>query len=273
MRTYAPEIAEYYLDTPKHKSGKGVLIQRTRTVKAGDHLDADIYPVLDWQYSREVKARRKTPEAMQRANIAHARRQLEQLMNANFGEGDLLGHFTMAAACSEQDMQKITRNFVARLRKAYRKAGGELRYIYVIESTGSGEKQKWHIHMALNGGVLSRDEVEKIWRGGLSRVDRVQEQENGLAGFANYITQRKETQEKLLRRKWACSKGLKRPRATYSDSRFSRAAAARIEKAVREDARREFEKRYPGYRLTEYSVHYSDFLPGVYIHAHMRRKD
>ena len=273
MRRYAPDTAEYVYDQPRHPSGsKGVLLQRTKTVVAGDHLDADIYPVLDWQYSREVRAQRKTPEQMARANKARSFRTLVQLLNANFTDGDFKCDLSCAYDCEYEQFVKIKNNFIARLRRAYRKAGGELRCVGIIESTHEGMHH--HIHMVCNGGVISRDQVEKIWRQGTANVDRVQTQfeDKGLEAFARYITRHKDTQEKLMHRGWFASKGLKKPRTTYNDSKFSRAAAARIEKAVREDARREFEKRYPGWRLVDYSVHYSEFLPGVYIHAHMRRR-
>lgn len=254
----------------QRKNRDSVLLMRTKTVKAGEWLECDIYPVLDRDYSRTAK-RRKTAESIRAQNLRRARKRLEWLLNANFDRRDMLAHFTCAFACPEEEFRRITHNFMDRLRRSYRARGRELKYIYVIETTGKEEKMRHHIHMALNGGVLSRDEVEKIWRHGLARADRVQEMDTGLRGFALYITQHKDAQEKLMSRKWACSKGLKQPAVTESSSRFSRTAAGRIEKAVREDAEQEFKKRYPGYKLIEYQVKYSDFLPGVYITAFMRK--
>ena len=270
-RTWIPENSDYVYDQPRHAGKKGVLLQRTRTVKAGEYLDADIYPVLSWPYAREAKQRRKTPEQMRKANFAHAFRYAVQLLNANFGEGDLKCDLTCAHECTYRDFLRVKRNFMDRLRARFRAAGVPMAYFGIMESTNGGKRH--HIHMVLRGGVLTRNEVEDLWGQGTANADRVQVQyqEKGLEGFARYITQHKDTQEKLMRRKWFASKGLKKPRPTYSDRRFSRAAAARIEKAVREDAAREFEKRYPGYMLIDYQVHYSDFLPGVYIHAFMRR--
>lgn len=283
MHRYAPDTAEYYLDQPKHytssvacgdtfrRQSKGILLQRTKTVIAGDHLDADIYPVLDWQYSREVKARRKTPEQMRKANLERALRYFTQLGNLNFGNGDLFVTLTMAEECSFEEFQRIKRNFFSRLRARFKRAGVPFEYLGTVESTNEGKRH--HIHMILRGGVIDRDELEKLWRLGTANAKRVQIQfeDKGVEGLCRYMTNHKDTQEKLMAHKWFASKGLKKPRATYNDSKFSRAAAARIEKAVREDARKEFEKRYPGWRLVDYSVRYSDFLPGVYIHAHMRR--
>lgn len=271
MRTYTPDTAEYTQREARHAGSKGVLLQRTRTVKAGDFLDADIYPVLDWPYKREAGKRRKTPEQMRRANFNHSFRYFTQLGNLNFGEGDIFGTFTMAEACTFEEFKKIKKNFFDRLRGRFKKAGVPMEYLGIIESTNGGTQH--HFHMILRGGVVSRDKLEKLWRHGTANAHRVQVkfEDHGVEGLCRYMTNHKDTQEKLMRRGWFASKGLKKPRTTYSDRKFSRAAAGRIEKAVREDAKKEFEKRYPGYRLVDYSIHYSDFLPGVYIHAFMRR--
>jgi len=274
MRRYAADTADYAFDQPRHQGGsKGALLMRTKTVVAGDHLDADIYPVLDWEYSRTAKARRKTPEQMQRANLQRAQRYFTQLANLNFGEGDLFLTLTSAEECGIEDFKKAKRNFMDRLRARFKAAGVPFDYLGIIESTNGGSKH--HIHMILRGGAVDRDAIEKLWRLGMANTKRVQVafEGKGLEGLCRYMTNHKDTQEKLMGHKWFSSKGLKKPRATYNDSKFSRRAAAQIEKAVRDDARREFEKRYPGWRLVDYSVHYSDFLPGVYIHAHMRRQD
>ena len=271
MRTYIPAEEEYAYDQPRNTAAKGVLLQRTKTVIAGDHLDADIYPVLDWAYKREAVKRGKTPEQMQRANVARSFRYLCQLCNLNFGDGDLKLDLTCAQECTYQEFEKIKRRFMGKLRKLFRAAGVKLEYIGIIESTREGKRH--HIHMLLRGGVIGRDEVEALWGQGTANADRVQTkyQEKGLEGFCRYITQHKDAQEKLSRRKWFASKGLKKPRPTYNDRKFSRRASMQLAQAAQEDARKLFEKKYPGWRLVEYTVHYSDFLPGVYVHAHMRR--
>ena len=271
MRAYVPDFEDYAYDQPRHQGKAGVLLQRTRTVVAGDHLDADIYPVLDWPYKREAAKRGKTTEQMRRANFQRAFRTLTQLCNANFGDGDLILTLTCGLEMTYAEFERVKRRFMGRLRKRFKAAGVQMAYIGIIESTNGGKRH--HIHMLLRGGVIGRDEVEKLWGQGTANADRVQMkfEEKGLEGFCRYITQHKDAQEKLMRRKWFSSKGLKKPRATYNDRKFSRRASQKIADAVREDAKREFEKRYPGWRLVDYSVHYSDFLPGVYVHAHMRR--
>lgn len=266
-RGYTPDGSEYAYNQPRHTGKQGVLLQRTKTIKAGDFLECEIFPVLDMEHGKAAKAK-KTPEAMRLVNIRNAKKQIERLANANFGPGDMLCHFTYPGVLPEAEIRRITKNFMSRLRGKFTKRGGAFEYIYVIEVA----KKQWHIHMLLRGGVLNRDEVEQVWGHGLARADRYQAQEKGLAGFANYITQSKDTQERLLKRRWACSKGLRQPKITTSDSKFSKRAAEKLARETMEDARALFAKKYPGYYLVEQpAVHYSDFLPGVYIYAFMHK--
>lgn len=273
-RGYEAEEALYTTEARRDFCKKGVLLMRTKTIKAGNYLECEIYPVVDMETAGRIRTGKRTTKAQKEVNLRNARKKLERLMNANFGTGDLIAHLTMEETDDEAGMRRIARNFIGRLRARARKKGVELRYIYVLEATGAQERRRGHMHMVLNGGWISRDEIEAMWGHGLSRVDRVQRQEKGLCGFAQYITQRKETQEKLLHRRWACSKGLKQPVVLTSDHKFTRAASARIAAAVGMDARAEFERRYPGYMLVEQPlVRYSELAPGAYIYAFMRKKE
>lgn len=272
MRQTAAREEEYQQERQTEYTIKpGMLGMRTKTTKAGKYLEAEIFPLFGVEQGSREK-RKGSSAAQKKLNLKNAVRKMQRLMNANFGDGDMLVHLTDTRAQTEDEAKKAVKNWLRRVRRAAEKQGKKLEYIYVMERTGTEGKEKWHCHMVMRGGILSRDEAEKMWGRGLSRIDRYQEQEKGLCGFASYITQRKETQEKVLLRKWACSKGLKRPQATTSDTKFSRRAAMELTKAVYADARAVFEKKYPGYTLVEMpEIRYSDFMPGAYIYAYMRK--
>ena len=273
-KPYIPQAEEYERPTPRRGYQKGVLMQKTRTIKAGDYLECEIFPVVEMEPGIRERKRRKSPEAIRRINEKNAVKSLERLANANFSEKDLMPHLTMDKPCDLETMLRTVQNFIRRLKRRAKKRGAACKYIYVIETTGEGARQRHHVHMLLNGGWISRDEVEALWMHGLARVDRVQRQEKGLCGFVRYITMRKETQARLLSRRWGSSKGLKQPEITVSKHKFSRRAADAIARAAEGDAKTIFEKRYPGYQLIEQPlIRYSEFLPGVYIYAMMRRSD
>lgn len=251
---------------------KGRMRIRTKTIRSGDYLECEIYPLVPAETGARARRRERSPESIQRANERAAVKSLERLLNCNFGPGDLLVHLTCADCCPFEEMKRRVRNWLRRVKMRYERAGAECAYVYVIETTGSGDRERHHLHAVLRRGPLTRDDLEALWGHGLARVDRCVRQEKGLAGFANYIVQKKETQTRLMKRRWGCSKGLKRPAVTVSDTKFSRRAAQRIAEAAEMDAREEFEKRYPGYRLVEQPlVRRSDWMPGAYIYAFMER--
>ena len=273
-RVYVTGAEDYQLTQDQGTGRRGVLLERTRTIRSGDYLECEIFPVVLMDNATRAARKQKSPEAIQRANSERARRHLERLMNANFGPGDLLLHLTEAQPCDMETMQKHVRNYISRLKYRAGKAGVPCKYVYVIETTGEGERMRHHVHMALNAGIVTRDQAEQLWAHGLARCDRAQKQEKGLCGFARYITQRKETQARLMKRSWGASKGLINPdaHATVSDRKFSRAAVGRIVADAESNARELFEKKYPGYRLVEQPViRYSEFLPGAYVYAFMER--
>lgn len=285
MRRYVSTETDYTLDTRPERPGKrGILLERTKTIKSGDYLECEIFPMVLMEPGIREARRKRTPEQMREINRRNAVKKLERLMNANFTAGDLMPHLTMDRPCSFEEMQKIVRNFFQRLRRLAAKRGAVLRYIYVIETKQEHGAQRHHLHGVISArpaqgpssgpsaeNLITRDEIEKLWGHGLARVDRVQQQEKGLAGFARYITQQKTTQERLMRRSWGASKGLRQPTVTVADHKFSRAAAAKIARDLEGDARTILEKKYPGYRLIEQPViRYSDWLPGCYIYAMLR---
>lgn len=261
---------DYTQEGPRPYRKQGILLYRTKVTKHGEYLDVEMYPILDMDKDTWARRTRPSRECQKRLNIKNAQRKLTRLMNANFGPGDLLGHFTCAHGSTEDQAKRDARNFIDRLRRRAEKKGAELKYIYVIEATGSGESLKYHIHMVVNGGWISRDEMEKVWGKGLARVDRCKKMRDGLAGFAHYITQRKSTQEKLLTRGWASSKNLIRPVTLISDTKFSRRAAMKMAQEAQDLTA--FAKKIPGYQLIERpEIRYSDFLPGAYIFAQLVR--
>lgn len=263
---------EYLLDGPG-TMGRGRMRLRTKTIRSGDYLECEIYPMVPLDTGTRAKRRERSPESIQRANERAAVKNLERLLNCNFGPGDLLVHLTCADNCTFEEMRRRTRNWIRRVKTRYERTGIQCDYVYVIETTGTEDRERHHLHAVLRRGPLTRDELEALWGHGLARIDRCQRQEKGLAGFANYITQKKATQVRMMKRRWGCSKGLKRPKVTVSDTKFSRAAAQRVAEAAEMDARAEFERRYPGYRLIEQpTVRRSEWMPGAYIYAYMERK-
>ena len=273
----------------------GAMGYRTRTTVAGPRLEAEVYPIFGRSTEamlRRAKKTNVTPEKVQRLNRERSIRHLVQLADTNFDERDIHLTLTYRKAPSYERAQTEMRNFCLRLKRAREKAGlPELKYIYTIEGSNDGTRERTHIHMLTNGD-MDREEIERIWNKGFAykysekndrdwfdlhktelpikvgyaNADRLQPDENGLEAIARYLVKQQKN-----RKKWCASRNLKQPKSRTSDSRCSRGQVKRIAFDMRNEAKAQMEKIYPGYQFVSCQVRYSDIVDGAYIRCVMRR--
>lgn len=273
---------------------QGVVLQRTRTVKAGQLLYCDSYPIWDTAHERRAKAALEkarglngTRDAQRKLNARNAQKRLEQLINANFGQGDMLITCTYPEGRQPEDEERAhrdARNYIARLKRLCARLGKPApRYVYVTEMTQSGRRgTRYHHHMVLHAEGISREEAEKCWyqaRGGICNIKRAQNQREGLTGWAKYISKQvcaQSHQQIATKRRWCASKGLRTPKADIADKKISR---RRVEKIAQEmdgrpeEAKRNLEAVYPGYEVLEIRVRTSEWASGAYIYAVLAKKE
>lgn len=274
---------------------------RTKTIRAGDSLEVEAFPIL--QVSREAKRereRRSSTTAQTLLNMKNAEKKLRRLMETNFTDNDIVLHptydygfvdhgFFNKAQLREEwrkagipmddgEAQKNMRNFIRRLKTLIRRRGGDpkaFKYIYVIEvkkEPRDGEfdplPARYHYHMVISSlGILTIEDVNALWQYGYTKAEPLDFRFNGLEPLANYITK-----QRRRVRKWASSKNLKKPDVRVSDRKISRRRAARVAADMQGCAKEIMEKIYPGYVLERAEVKYSDFIAGAYIYARMRRR-
>ena len=174
----------------------GVLHQRTKTVKAGPMVYMDCYPVWDTKGASQARREAKKEahaKAQARLDAKRRARRVEQLVNTNFGAGDMLLTCEYAQGHQPEDGAQAKRdivNFLRRVNGLCAKRGLAMRrYIYVTEWTKS-EKYgiRWHHHVILSGEGLTREDVEGKWtgrHGGYCNTRRAQPNEKHLSGFAH----------------------------------------------------------------------------------------
>ena len=272
----------------------------TRTIRAGDSLEVECFPIIhvNQDAKREAK-RRASTKAQENLNLKNTRKHIRRLMEKNFTSKDFVLHNTFdygfidrAAAnmrdelkaweesgfpMDDDDARRIMKNFIARIRRLIKRRGGdpaEFKYIYVIETTREPRDEdfnalpaRYHYHMVISSlDILTIEDLHALWPYGYTKAEPLDFRFNGLEGLSKYITK----QRKLMRR-WARSKNLKEPDVRVSSRKISRRRAAQIAADVQANAREIFEKIYPGYTLQEAEVKYSDFVAGAYIYARMRR--
>lgn len=256
---------------------KGVLGYRTRTVEAGPMLYISAHPVALYRASEEARARLRgvTKEALQRANRQRSMLRMEQYLHANFDQGDLFITLTYRddeLPATVDEVRADIRRYMARLRRATKKAGTVLKYIYVIELSDRRDedpnaRQNWHVHMVLSG--ICRETAEDAWPHGYANSRRLRDSDERFTGIAKYMLKRRSSW-----RTWEHSRNLTPPVERVADRQLSRRRVALLARDVRANAREIFERIYPGYRLIDDAdVRVSDFVPGAYIYARMRRRE
>ena len=109
-----------------------------------------------------IPSARKTPPAIEEANRKRREEKLFRLILTNFGRDDLYVTLTYRDEPTYEDGKRAMKNFLLRLRRAYKKKGLELKYIYTTEYRG----ERLHHHLIINDGV-TRAECEVLWGQGL----------------------------------------------------------------------------------------------------------
>lgn len=241
---------------------------REKKIYCGDkYLEVDIYPYTSVQeeVSRRGKRskRQKVTEPKQKnLNDKISKRYFNQVINANFGEGDL--HITLTYSEkflpeSIEEAEKEIGNYLRRVSYRRKKEGLEpLKYVLVTEYKTKKESEKptrIHHHIITNGG-LSRDAVEELWsrrrkkgqkKGepiGYVNADRLQvgEDGSGITALGKYLTK-----DPAGKKRWSSSHNLKKPWFRTNDHKYSKREIEKITKDLPDHAF--WEKKYPGWTL------------------------
>ena len=165
---------------------------------------------------REPK-RKATPEEMAKQNHWKRCRDLRRLIEINFGPGDW--HVTLTCAKDQrptkEEAPKVIREFLGKLRAAYRKRGWDLKYVLSCEI---GDRGAVHWHLIINNEHDQEADTAKLirehWKKGRPYFSPLDE--SGEYGqLADYIVKeagkridRGETIEKMS---YSRSRNLKKP--------------------------------------------------------------
>ena len=246
---------------------KGKTFNREQVYVCGEYMDADIYPVFQKPGARRKRCK-PTSEIQAKLNQRNAEKKLTRLVHNNFTENDIALHLTYRNGEepeNEADALRVLGNFIRRLKRRYKKAGKELKY---ISCTEYGKKTgRVHHHLIINGGY-DRDEIEKLWGRGYANSKRLQFEEDGVTGLARYIAK-----DKHFFKRWNQSRNLDIPEAAQYDGRLNMDDIAEIKEAIdSKSAYQYFEERYPDFELVEAVYTQNNINRGIYIHFEMRRR-
>jgi hypothetical protein len=246
-----------------------VLNYRVKTIRSGSQIEVEAVPI--WSTAPGIIPAKKSPEAIRRANAENARKHFERKINTNFTDVDYRIDFTYANdflpdfVQAKQDME----NYLRRVKYACRKKGlPPPRYMGVSEGKRESSRQKRIHHHLVISCSLPRDELESIWKKGRVRAEHLQADRFGYTALARYMMK-----EPKGSKRYFCSRNLKEPIMTTSDTKLSLRKAERIALAVEENAPVIFGQLYKDCEYLDCKVKHSDFVSGVYIYARLRKND
>ena len=186
----------------------------------GNRVEVRKYHTVRYGKPGEPRSRRKKPttEAMKKANARRREDNLRRLMVANFTEDDL--HLTLTyrreLRPDEDTAKKHLKKFWVDLRRVYRKAGAELKYIAVTEQL----TRAIHHHIVMNDpGIPNIAKlIRKLWKHGGYHVDALYP-DRDYSKLASYFMkpeaggegQEEETPEEGRKKKYTCSRNLTQP--------------------------------------------------------------
>ena len=157
-----------------------------------------------------------TPEEQKKINSRQAEKKLRRLINANFTGADyhvVLPYIRKAGEepRSREDMREDIAKFLRALRKAYKTAGQELKYIHVAEI---GQKGARHHHVIINH--IDTNVIMDAWPHARAQIFPL-DKSGQYAKLASYLIKYTDkhagdgTPEETQGKRWNCSRNLKRP--------------------------------------------------------------
>ena len=167
--------------------------------------------------------RKATKEEIAKQNQRNREKYVRRLMKENYKPGDLWCtlKYPQGYRSSIENIEKDMKNFLQCMRRAYKKAGTELKFIYRMEI---GSEGGIHIHIVINRLPSGNTDllIQEKWKHGRVNYQTIYEQ-GGYARLANYIVKGYEEEqykqlsffpekEQKKLRKHSTSRNLKKPK-------------------------------------------------------------
>lgn len=137
---------------------------------------------------KRAEKKKATPEQIKKQNQLNKEKRMRRVIKANFLAEDywMTLKYPEGTKKKLEEIEKDLRNFLARMRQAYKKAAEMFKWIYRMEI---GKHGGIHIHILLNriNGKVNTDlMVKKIWHHGSVNYQTLYES-GGYKKLANYI--------------------------------------------------------------------------------------
>lgn len=278
---------------------------REKRTHSGPLLEIDYYPIFS-PSGRAVPRKKPPPEKKALYNERETVKRLVRLVNANFDGTDYWMHPTYEssqAPQSEAEARKDIGNYIRRVKTRRtamlkkiekqiralpatealadvrrellakrRKLRQPLKVAYTIEQVTyrSGPyrgRHNWHFHVFITGGLDARV-MEQIWKKGIRvNCNNFQPETFGPEAAARYMAKAPKGKKKFV-----CSKNMKKPDVSQKDGRISAATVERMATKLMDDAGY-WERKAPGYKLLRTYPRYDEYNGYWYMSVVMYKTD
>lgn len=187
-------------------SGITKWIYAEKTVTSGKIKEIEIYPEFTrTQISKQKEIKEKKKRWQKNLNDKNARKYLQRLINANFGDHDIWMTLTYDDEHMPESIERAQKNmnyyFKKVNRKRKKKGLNNAKYVYVTECSS-----RYHHHVIIDGD-LSMDELEEMWPyGRRNNTRRISKSSDDLTGLARYLAK-----DPKGKKRWSSSRNLKKP--------------------------------------------------------------
>lgn len=229
---------------------------KEKLVYAGDMIFGVVYGTFRKAGKRRGKFK-ETSDIQAKNNARRAEKKLTEMIHANFDRHSAAVSLTYDDGWypeTEERFEKDIRNYIARVKRLYKKAGAEFKYIVI---KAFGEYGRCHLHIIMSGGV-DRDALESAWEYGRTNADRLQFNACGVVDLSVYLA----GQRKTGARRWSGSKNLIKPVEKVNEHRYSKRELKEIMDSG--NPHRFFSERYEGYWLSEFPEVKKNAINGSY---------
>lgn len=176
-----------------------------KKISKPDPIQKEVDTNITLGLSTEPKSKTKRKDSINRT-----RNEIRRLINCN---PDFSKFYTLTFAENIPDV-KITNKhfskFIMRMEYRYE----DFKYIAIIEFQKRGAV---HYHFLCNLPFIDSREIEKIWGFGFIKIKKINEVTNLGAYFCKYLNKDMTDERLFNKKKYFCSKNLKRPTEVYEN--------------------------------------------------------
>lgn len=185
---------------------------KKKTYRLGNTIEVEEYHTTSARVPGTPREKKQalTPEKVEKINHQNKVKLTRRRLRKYFNEGDYFTTLTYAVEQRPNSMKEAKehwKHFIRILKRAYKKAGQEIRWIRNIEV---GSRGAWHIHLIIKRIPDIDLIISKAWNYG-KVISQLLYERGGFADLAAYICKTPKTDTRLKESSYSCSRNMPIP--------------------------------------------------------------